>query len=114
MAAAELARDRAHPPHRANGDEQRFANASYGMSFTKGLAHHEKTGLVCNGAHYEALRAAIDNGYIEPFSTSVPVPAAPTGCKRRQWEAPTAGVAFDQYAGYLNVDAKSNRNIFYW
>ena len=44
--AAELARSRVHPIHRANGDEQRYADEYYPMSFTKGLEHDEETGLV--------------------------------------------------------------------
>ena len=90
--AAELARSRVHPIHRANGDEQRYADEHYLMSFTKGLEHDEKTGLVKDPAHFEAFRKAINEGFIDAFTENVPVlPIA----KRRQWEAPTAGFVFD-------------------
>lgn len=101
--AAELARNREHPKHEANADEARYGTACYPMSFTKGLEHDEKTGLVANKADFEAFRTAIDNGFAEPFTTRVPVPrelknpAKPKeGFKpRRQWEAPTAGTVFE-------------------
>ncbi|MEM7214074.1 MAG: vanadium-dependent haloperoxidase [Pseudomonadota bacterium] len=110
--AAELAFNRDHPEHLANGDEQKYANAQYLMSFTKGLDHDPKTGLICDKQDFEAFRQAIDNGFIEPFTTRVPVPTCmiddPCGetdpdtgkviqvpRPRRRWEAPTAGTAFD-------------------
>ncbi|MEM9330080.1 MAG: vanadium-dependent haloperoxidase [Pseudomonadota bacterium] len=92
--AAKLAADRVHPEHLANGDEQKYAVANYPMSFTKGLEHDEVTGLVSNKQDFEAFRQAIDNGFIEPYTTRVRVPR-PEGVGRRRWEAPTAGVAFD-------------------
>ena len=90
--AAELARGRVHPSHQANGDEQRYADENYPMSFTKGLEHDEKTGLVKNPAHFEAFRKAINEGFIDAFTENVPVLSIPG---RRQWEAPTAGFVFD-------------------
>ena len=90
--AAELAFNRDHPEHLANGDEQKYASSQYAMSFTKGLEHCEMTGLIVNKGHFEAFRQAIDNGVIEPFTTRVPVPQEQA---RRLWEAPTAGVVFD-------------------
>lgn len=94
--AAQLAFDRVHPDHKANGDEQKYASARYAMSFTKGLHHDDKTGLIVDKNHFEALRHAIDGGEIEAFTLRVPVPADPDPDRgRRQWEAPTAGVVFD-------------------
>lgn len=90
--AAELARNRTHPKHEANGDEARYGSACYPMSFTKGLGHNYATGLVADAAHFEAFRSAIDNGFVEPFTTRVPVPRDKA---RRQWEAPTAGVVYE-------------------
>ncbi|MEM9351039.1 MAG: bromoperoxidase [Pseudomonadota bacterium] len=90
--AAEQARNRAHPEHLANPDETRYASAHYPMSFTKGLAHDSGTGLVADPAHFEAFRTAIDEGYVEYFTSRVPVP---TDHPRRKWEAPTAGVVYD-------------------
>lgn len=90
--AAELARNRTHPKHEANADEARYGSACYPMSFTKGLEHDSNTGLVANAADFEAFRSAIDNGFVEPFTTRVPVPRDHA---RRQWEAPTAGLVFE-------------------
>ena len=79
VSAAKMAHDRVHPDHIANGDEQRYATAHYPMSFTKGLDHIMTTGLVANHGHFEAFRHAIDEGWIEPFTTRVPVPITPPG-----------------------------------
>jgi hypothetical protein len=95
--AANLAFNRVHPDHIANGDEQRYASAKYLMSFTKGLDHDPATGLIVDKNHFEAFRIAIDRGEIEDFTLRVPVPQDTSDKKltRRQWEAPTAGVVFD-------------------
>ena len=90
--AAEVAKNRSHPDHLANGDEQKYAAANYAMSFTKGLAHDGGTGLIAEKGHFHAYRGAIDKGYIEDFTSHVPVPR---DHPRRKWEAPTAGTAFD-------------------
>jgi len=89
--AAELAHDRPETLHKANGDEQRYASANYAMNFTKGLEHNTTTGLVDNPGDFESFRTAIDEGYIDPFTTSV----SPSRRKERAWEAPTAGVAYE-------------------
>jgi hypothetical protein len=97
--AATVARERAHPEHRANGDEQRYARLHYFMSFTKGLAHGDH-GMIVDPRHYEDFRQAIDLGEIDRFTDDVPTgPAA--GFRRedereevRQWEAPTAGLVY--------------------
>ncbi|GAA0784199.1 bromoperoxidase [Roseibium denhamense] len=92
VAAADLARHRTHPVHKANGDEQRYAPANHALSFTKGLEHDKGTGLVADPAHYLAFRRAIDEGLITAFQDGTVPPA---GVKGRQWEAPTAGVVTD-------------------
>jgi len=92
ISAADLARHRTYPEHKANRDEQRFSSANYAMSFTKGLEHDELTGLVKRSEDYEAFRSAIDGGFIEPFQNGT---VRPAGKKSRQWEAPTAGVVGD-------------------
>lgn len=89
--ASQMAYDRNHPDHKSNGDEQRYASANYAMSFTKGLEHNKDTGLIQNANDFKAFRAAIDNGKADAFTTSVPSAAA----KKRQWEAPTAGLVCD-------------------
>lgn len=106
--AAELARSRNHPDHQANGDEERYAGAKYFMSFTKGLPHNPDTGLLEDPQDFVEFRRAIDDGFIDPFSTSVRHGAKfvvpPGGGVQpdpnpsnnfRQWEAPTAGVTFE-------------------
>ncbi len=89
--AAELASSRSNVEHEANGDEQRYAQANYAMSFTKGLEHSSKSGLINDPRDFEAFRKAIDEGFVGPFTSDVPVPEE----KKRAWEAPTAGVVFD-------------------
>ena len=91
ISAAQLAKDRHHPKHLANADEARYAGASYAMSFTKGLEHDPTTGLLAEAAHFGAFRKAINEAEIDAFTLNVPV-ATDNG---RQWEAPTAGAAFD-------------------
>lgn len=90
--AADVAHNRPHPTHQANTDEARYGAACYPMSFTKGLEHDETTGLVADPADFLAFRACVDNGFVEPFTTRVPVPG---GKPRRMWEAPTAGLVFE-------------------
>lgn len=91
VAAAELARDRNRITHQANGDEQAYASANYAMSFTKGLKHDMATGLVADPEHFRAFRQAIDAGFVDPFTASVPAEMAPG----RPWEAPTCGTVHD-------------------
>ena len=107
--AAELARSREYPIHKANGDEQRYAGDQYFMSFTKGLPHNPYTGLLQEAQDFVAFRRAIDDGFIDPFSgnsfvrhgakfevvgNQVQTFASPPN-NFRQWEAPTAGVVYD-------------------
>ncbi|KJZ18533.1 vanadium-dependent haloperoxidase [Loktanella sp. S4079] len=91
--AASLAHGRPYPKQLSNGDEQKYSGANFAMSFTKGLEHDPDTGLVKNRDHFKAFRTAINDGYIDAFTNRVPVPSFPEG--RRQWEAPTAGIAYD-------------------
>ena len=107
LEAAELARSRQHPEHKANGDEERYAGAKYFMSFTKGLPHNEDTGLLEDPQDFVEFRRAIDDGFIDPFTDRVrhgakfkvegeavkEVPCPPDDF--RQWEAPTAGVVYE-------------------
>lgn len=108
LEAAELARSRQHPIHQANGDEQRYADSQYFMSFTKGLPHNPDTGLLQEAQDFVEFRRAIDDSFIDPFSDRVrhgakfeviggavqPVASLPVEAIR-QWEAPTAGVVFE-------------------
>jgi hypothetical protein len=89
--ASQMAYDREHPKHRSNGDEQRYATVNYAMSFTKGLEHDPSNGLIQNPNDFRAFRAAIDNGDVDAFTTSVPSALD----KKRAWEAPTAGLVYE-------------------
>lgn len=91
MEAAASAKEREHPDHRANGEEQRYATANYAMSFTKGLRHHTTTGLIIDKEDFVGFRRAIDEGFIDAFTAEVR--ASPD--KARAWEAPTAGIVFE-------------------
>ncbi|MEM7792450.1 MAG: vanadium-dependent haloperoxidase [Verrucomicrobiota bacterium] len=74
ISAADLAEKRPHPPHIANGDEQKFRHPnpckkssrkevpSYLASFTKGLPHCKRTGLVRCSEDFERLVKGIDSG----------------------------------------------------
>jgi hypothetical protein len=91
MAAAAMAKEREHPDHRGNGDEQRYATANYAMSFTKGLRHDATTGLIVDKEDFEGFRRAIDEGFIDTFTSQV----RPSPDKARPWEAPTAGIVHE-------------------
>ncbi|MDJ0576457.1 MAG: vanadium-dependent haloperoxidase [Xenococcaceae cyanobacterium MO_234.B1] len=109
LEAAELARSREYPDHKANGDEQKYAGDKYFMSFTKGLPHDSETGLLHDPLDFVEFRRAIDDGFIDPFSDRVRHGAKYEVDKTtnqiqkvsnppndfRQWEAPTAGVVFE-------------------
>lgn len=111
VCAAKVAKDRVHPAHQANGDEQRYKDARYFMSFTKGLPHNPKTGLLEDPADFVAFRKAIDDGYVEAFTTKVKhggkykvelvgdsyqvLPDGAANNSFRRWEAPTAGFVTD-------------------
>jgi hypothetical protein len=111
LEAAELARSREHPVHKANGDEQRYAGDKYFMCFTKGLPHNPHTGLLEDPQDFVEFRRAIDDGFIDPFTDrvrhgakyevaltdgeyTVQLDPNPTN-NFRQWEAPTAGLVFE-------------------
>ncbi len=111
LEAAELARSREYPVHKANGDEQRYAGDKYFMSFTKGLPHNPHTGLLEDPQDFVEFRRAIDDGFIDPFTDRVrhgakhevaaqdsayvvQLDPSPTN-DFRQWEAPTAGLVFE-------------------
>ncbi|MEO0925707.1 MAG: bromoperoxidase [Cyanobacteria bacterium J06643_13] len=106
LEAAELARSRAYPAQKANGDEQKYAGEKYFMSFTKGLPHESETGLLHKPQDFVELRRAIDDGFIDTFSDRVRQGSrveVNNGTEKqitkpgafRQWEAPTAGVVYE-------------------
>ncbi len=91
VAAADMAFERSHPRHQSNGDEQRYASSHYPMNFTKGLDHDPVTGLIKDPRSFESFRKAIDEGYVDAFTTGVSI----SPDKERPWEAPTAGVVYE-------------------
>ncbi|MFC4634156.1 vanadium-dependent haloperoxidase [Dokdonia ponticola] len=128
--AAQLAFDREHPSHISNGDEQSFRHkqetaeshgiskgeSSYLMTFTKGMPHNEKTGLVNTPDNVQKFIRAIDSGDVRDFrdtplgseenvGDNCVVPdwlsvKAQTGNNGRPvglraWESQSAGLAFD-------------------
>ncbi|MEM1176968.1 MAG: vanadium-dependent haloperoxidase [Acidobacteriota bacterium] len=129
IAAAELAAARPHPRHIANTDEQRFRRPrqddpsknepSYLMSFTKGLPHEPKTGLVARSADFQQFVKAIDSGDPQDFRDTplgpppgttpqnphwgsdkandlpFPLPDGSKVARVRAWESQGAGNTFD-------------------
>lgn len=80
VSAAELAVNRVHPRHVANGDEQKFrrkdGSPSYLASFTKGLPHNHETGLICDPEDFQQFVRGIDSGDPRDF---VDTPLGPKG-----------------------------------
>lgn len=60
---AELAHDRKHPKHSANGDEQKYRNKM--ASFTKGLPHDIKSGVLYNPEHFDEFVKSINTAKTE-------------------------------------------------
>ncbi|MEL6604470.1 MAG: vanadium-dependent haloperoxidase [Cyanobacteria bacterium J06614_10] len=126
IAAARLAYERPHAQQQANGEELRYrfdepdtergASASHLANYTKGLPHHEKDGLICDPADYQAFVRGIDSGDVRDFRDT---PLGPKGtvndgspvewksqytqqCSTPQdpvdvrgWESAGAGLVFD-------------------
>lgn len=119
--AARLARARAHPPHRSNGDEDRFLdqnrNPTFIGSYTKGLPHDRNTGLIAKPSDFGLFVAAINSGDLRDIRK---IPLGPQDVPRRRrfqsgiatarenpafnprggvdtraWESMAAGLAFD-------------------
>lgn len=120
MEAAKLAHQRLHTTQLSNGDETRYhhsiSNAStpipsYLATFTKGLSHNARTGLLQNPSHYKLFTTAIRTGKISdiraiplgPHHFHKPDPTQFTsgiakmhnGTKVRGWESMAAGLAYD-------------------
>jgi hypothetical protein len=128
--AAQLAYDRPHLPHISNGDEQSFRHdqntadshgiskgeSSYLMTFTKGMPHNKKTGLVNTPLNVQKFINAVDSGNERDFRDTplgseenvgynCEIPdwlseKAQTGNNGepvglRAWESQSAGLAFD-------------------
>ena len=115
--AAELAESRPHPRHDANGDEQKFRASpknggapTYLASFTKGMPHNEKTGLVLDPADFQQFVKGIDSGDPRDFRDTRLGPIGYTedenggtgwsstkaqGARVRAWESQGAGNTFD-------------------
>ncbi|MEL6859793.1 MAG: vanadium-dependent haloperoxidase [Pseudomonadota bacterium] len=76
--------------HEDNGDEDKYKDDSFAMSFTKGLKHDPATLLVSNPDEVVELRNAMDFGKVSKFNAIKRPPG-----NKRQWEAPTAGFVHD-------------------
>jgi len=88
ITAAELASNRIHPTHIANGDEHKFrghyANKnkpSYLASFTKGMSHQFENGLICNPDDFQQFVKGIDSGDPRDFIDT------PLGSKDKKWKS---------------------------
>jgi len=114
VSAAELAHDRFHPYHFANGDEQKFrmsnsSKPSYLTSFTKGMPHEATTGLLVNPNDFQHFINGIDSGESRDF---LDITLGPDGSlpgqpqwssakakkhkvKVRAWESQGAGNTYD-------------------
>lgn len=93
VSAADMAYDRPHPQHKANGDEQKFRHLkkdnykpSYLASFTKGLPHDYCTGLICNAEDFQQFVKGIDSGDPRDFVDT------PLGPKDGKWRSKKAQV----------------------
>lgn len=127
VSAAELAASRPHPRHIANGDEQKFRKQedkskpnegckpgdgfkfkpSYLASFTKGMPHNYKTGLVCNHEDFQQFVKGIDSGDPRDFIDTNLGPEEENDWKSdkakdkrakvkvRAWESQAAGNTYD-------------------
>ncbi len=100
--AAELAFNRHHPSHVANGDEQKFrrvvkdectgeskSQPSYLASYSKGLPHDPETGLVNYPSDFQRFVTAIDSGDTRDFADTRlgPINAQPLKCGDKiKWE----------------------------
>lgn len=123
--AAEMANSRPHPQHIANDDEQKFRRVipdgkggqksvpSYLASFTKGMPHDHKTGLVSNHEDFQNLVKGIDSGDPRDFkdttlgpegytpgspnwwSTKAKYANSGNGAGLRAWESQGAGNTYD-------------------
>jgi hypothetical protein len=75
--------------HGVNGDDGRYPD--YRGSFTKGLAHDPKTGLVAEPADYEALKTALSSGELQHYET-IPLANHASG---RKLVNPQAALGFE-------------------
>jgi len=115
VCAADLAYERPHPEHIANGDEQKFRSSdgnqpSYLASFTKGMPHDYESGLVLDPQDFKYFVKGIDSGDPRDFldvklgpqlgSSDNPTwksdKAKPSNnIKVRAWESQGAGNTYD-------------------
>ncbi len=122
-AAAKLAYDRPQAQHQANGEELRYRfdegitvrghKPSHLASYTKGLPHDGKDGLICDPTDYQQFIRGIDSGDTRDFQDTNLGPKRPKGAaeddpiewksqftqkcgvKVRAWESAGAGLLFD-------------------
>lgn len=95
--AAKLAYDRPHAVQKANGEELRYrfdepdtnrgGKASHLASYTKGLAHHHKDGLICEPDDYQAFVRGIDSGDTRDFQDTPLGPKGTTVDQPVEWKS---------------------------
>lgn len=118
LEAASLAFDRYHHEHIRNNDETSLFDGhtgepTYIATFTKGLPHNPRTGLLAHSYDFEMFRRAIDSGRDEDIRAIPlgPLPGLDTDpdhpppfasamarnepAKLRAWESMAAGLAYD-------------------
>lgn len=114
--AAELAASRPHPRHHNNGEEQKYRRGpdakerSYIASFTKGLPHDEKTGLLLNPPDFRQFVLGIQSGSTTDFKATPLGPANPpvtAGCLSR----PRVTCDAPAVAGTWQSDIAKGNNI---
>ena len=87
--ATTIARNRPHPKHLSNGDEGKYSGTKekYLASFTKGLPHDEKSGLIKNGRDFRLFVHATNTGDPDAF---IATPLGPNGKARHPiWKVGT-------------------------
>lgn len=124
--AADLAFQRVYASHKNNGDEHKYRDNGHLVSFSKGLPHDVKTGLVSSEHDYQAFSRGILSGDARDFINTPLGPAHylpttgnnecwydvnnqklancdPQGIGLRAWESQSAGKSF----GLLGPDPQS-------
>jgi len=134
QSANKLARDREHPRHISNSDEQKFRHKkgseiskchkkehddshdsediklegkpSYLMSFTKGMPHNKDTGLINNPIHFQYFVRGIDSGDPRDFRDTPLGPEGHIG-DAKKCKAPDAKIWKSHKAKTGNADKGS-------
>ncbi len=117
QAAAELARQRPHPTHRNNGEEQQYRKTevdaatqqernvpSHIANFTKGLPHNPQTGALLRAQNYQDFVLSIDSGDVRDFR-NLPLGPERNDQGQPRWESQIARAGNAQNPGPVPVRA---------